>query len=193
VASGRLTWPTSHEDLTVEECLALLSSKELGRVAFTYDAVRQEGPVILPVNYVMDGDSVIVRTSPYGCIGRSLLRRESAFAVDDIDERTGVGWTVLIRGSAISLPRHEVHHLQRRPLAWREGVHALFLRIAPRVITGRRYGRFTRADARPTPEDTHHSSGLDQPGADGVAGQLGAVAHAELGEDVLPVPLDRLG
>jgi uncharacterized protein len=144
VASGTLSWPTTHQDLTVEDCLAVLASKQLGRVAFTYDAVRQEGPVILPVNYVVDGDSVIVRTSPYGFIGRSLRRRETAFAVDDIDERTGVGWTVLIRGSAVGLPGHEVHQLQRRPLAWREGVHTLFLRITPRVITGRRYGRLTR-------------------------------------------------
>jgi hypothetical protein len=135
-----VSWPTSHRDLTVEECFGLLSTKQLGRVAFTQDAWPQAGPVILPVNYVVDQESIIVRTSPYGFIGRSLRRRETAFAVDELDERTGAGWTVLIRGSATGVPGQHVTDLQRRPSAWREGVHSLFLRIAPRLVTGRCYG-----------------------------------------------------
>lgn len=138
---GTLSWATSHRDLTVEECFGLLSSKQLGRVAFTRDAVGRDGPVILPVNYVVDGDSIVVRTSPHGFIGRSLRRQVTAFAVDELDELTGAGWTVLVRGSATHVPGHQVHDLQRRPSAWRQGVHSLFLRIEPRVVSGRSYGR----------------------------------------------------
>jgi nitroimidazol reductase NimA-like FMN-containing flavoprotein (pyridoxamine 5'-phosphate oxidase superfamily) len=146
VTSGAISWSTSHQDLTVEECLDCLSCKQLGRVAFTQDSWPQAGPVILPVNYVMEGDAIIVRTSPYGFIAQSLRRRETAFAVDEIDERTGCGWTVLVRGSATEVPGQHVYDLQRRPSAWREGVHSLFLRISPRLITGRRYGRLAKLD-----------------------------------------------
>src|SRR5581483_8021152 len=43
-----------------------------------------------------------------------------------------------------------------------------------------------------TPSKNSGRSRLDQAAADRVAGQLDAVAHPELVEDVLPVPLDRL-
>jgi nitroimidazol reductase NimA-like FMN-containing flavoprotein (pyridoxamine 5'-phosphate oxidase superfamily) len=134
VASANLIRPDPYDDLTVEECFDLLGSKHVGRVAFTVD-----GPVILPVNYVVDRESIIVRTSPYGYLGRCLRRCEAAFGVDEINEGTGAGWTVLVRGSAADLAGHEARHLQQHPRSWADGVHSLYLRIVPRMITGRRY------------------------------------------------------
>ena len=125
-----------YEDLPAGECLDLLASKQLGRLAFT-----QDGPVILPINYVVDRDSIIIRTSPYGYLGRHLRRCETAIGVDEIDERTGDGWTVLVRGPAAELPGHEARRLQQRPGSWADGLQSLYLRISPRVVTGRRFGR----------------------------------------------------
>jgi hypothetical protein len=65
-------------------------------VAFT-----QDGTVIFPVNYAVDRGSIIVRTSPYGYLGRHLRRCDTAFEVDEVDERTGAGWTVMVRGPAV--------------------------------------------------------------------------------------------
>lgn len=41
--------------LDADECISLLSQHEMGRVAFVSDDV----PVILPVNYVLDGNSIV--------------------------------------------------------------------------------------------------------------------------------------
>lgn len=132
--SAAQAWPNPYEDLRVEECFGLLAVKDLGRVAFEHS-----GPVVLPVHYVLDRGSIIIATSPYGYLGRHLRRREAAFQADAIDERTGAGWTILVRGSADALPGHELRHLERRPRTWGEGTHSLYLGIAPRLVTGRRY------------------------------------------------------
>ena len=128
------SWLVSYEDLTVGQCLDLLASKTLGRVAF-----QEDGPVVLPVHYTVHRDSVIVRTSPYGYLGRHLRRCETALQVDALDESTGAGWTILVRGPAENLPGHEVPQLQQRPRSWAGGVQSLYVRIVPRAVTGRRY------------------------------------------------------
>ena len=54
---------TGHlEVLSDEECRALLSSGRVGRVAVTADAL----PVIAPVNYVVDGNTIVFRTKRDG-------------------------------------------------------------------------------------------------------------------------------
>lgn len=147
--NAELPWSIPYEDLPARECLDLLASKRLGRVAF-----MQDGPVILPVDYVVDRDSIIIRTSPYGYLGRHLRRCESAIGVDEIDERTSDGWSVLVRGPAVDLPGQEARDLQQRPRSWADGMQSLYLRIEPRVVTGRRYCRFPSAEgARVVPAE----------------------------------------
>ena len=50
------------EDLAEDECIDLLKRHHFGRVAF---AERVElPPVILPLNYLVAADTVVVRTDP---------------------------------------------------------------------------------------------------------------------------------
>jgi len=51
-ASGRLV------DLSRDECLELLAAMSVDRIAYTTD----DGPRVLPVNYVLEGESVVFRT-----------------------------------------------------------------------------------------------------------------------------------
>src|SRR5919112_4735371 len=92
-ASGSPAW--HHEDLTITECLRLLASKRVGRVAFNH-----HGPVVLPVNFAMDGDRILICTSPHGYLGRQIRSCVAGFQCDDLDEDTGAGWTVLVQGPA---------------------------------------------------------------------------------------------
>ncbi len=94
--------PLDHSGLAVlprEECVRRLATARVGRVAF----VSQGDPVILPVNHGMDGESVIFRTAN----GSKLLAGDSelpvAFEVDgyDVDRRSG--WSVLVRGVAVTV------------------------------------------------------------------------------------------
>ncbi|MFD0533894.1 pyridoxamine 5'-phosphate oxidase family protein [Actinomadura luteofluorescens] len=50
------------EELDRAECMKLLSGGSIGRVAFD----DGEGPTVVPVNYAVEGDSVIFRTSASG-------------------------------------------------------------------------------------------------------------------------------
>lgn len=48
-------------ELGEDECWARLGETGVGRVAMC----TAEGPVILPVNYLVDAKSIVVRTAPY--------------------------------------------------------------------------------------------------------------------------------
>src|SRR4051812_33418537 len=89
-------------ELTREECLELLASKNVGRVAYC----SPDGPEVFPLNYVLQGESVLFRTSPHTALGRHLRLDVAAFHVDEIDDYTETGWSVLVRG-AVAVVDHE--------------------------------------------------------------------------------------
>jgi uncharacterized protein len=79
--------------LPADECRTLLATHQLGRIGLADGAY----PLILPVNYVLDGDAVVIRTdSPK--ITAAADHTRVAFEVDDVDERTRSGWSVLEAG-----------------------------------------------------------------------------------------------
>ncbi|MFI5960090.1 pyridoxamine 5'-phosphate oxidase family protein [Cryptosporangium sp. NPDC051539] len=53
-----------------DECLALLSSVPVGQVVFTYRAL----PDVLPVNFRVDGESVVIRVAAGSRLGRGSWR-----------------------------------------------------------------------------------------------------------------------
>jgi nitroimidazol reductase NimA-like FMN-containing flavoprotein (pyridoxamine 5'-phosphate oxidase superfamily) len=125
-------------ELSPSECWALVGPGGVGRVGTT---VVGEGPVILPVNYVVDAGTVVIRTTAYGVLRRLGRASEIAFEVDRLDEAMRVGWSVLLVGTmewvddpdeAAALWR------DRDPDPWVGGVRNLFLRMRPRRVTGRR-------------------------------------------------------
>jgi len=122
-------------ELTVEECFGLLRSKRLGRVAYD-DA----GPFVLPVNYVLDGATVLFRTSPYSSLGQHMRDSQAAFEVDEIDDETAAGWSVLVRGPARYVESTNLPEASTRPTSWREceGSQSLYVRITPTFVSGRR-------------------------------------------------------
>jgi uncharacterized protein len=127
--------------LDVEECLTLLESRHLGRVAF----LDHGGPTMLPVNYVLLTGSVTFRTDVGGKLDAALRGDQVAFEVDGIDTSDHTGWSVLVRGRAenVSDPA-ELASLRTQPLvAWAPGTKPHYIRIDASEITGR---RITAAD-----------------------------------------------
>jgi nitroimidazol reductase NimA-like FMN-containing flavoprotein (pyridoxamine 5'-phosphate oxidase superfamily) len=125
---GRLT------ELLEDECLELLTVKQVGRLAYA----DQDGPVVVPVNYVLHDRSVLFRTSPHSLLGRNVSNAVVAFEVDDIDDVTESGWSVLVRGRAEYLDVDDLPTSDRRPAPWADGGRNLNVRIRPRSVTGRR-------------------------------------------------------
>ncbi|MEX2621010.1 MAG: pyridoxamine 5'-phosphate oxidase family protein [Egibacteraceae bacterium] len=124
--------------LAPERCLHLLRSHPVpvGRLGVT-DGDGQ--PLIVPVNYLLDGDAVVIRADPDSLVGRRALERPVAFEVDDVDAAWLAGWSVLIEGTArrvsdvVELARFRRLRLQ----PWASGRRCLYLRIDPERVTGR--------------------------------------------------------
>lgn len=123
--------------LSTEECLHLLSTTSVGRIAVTRDAL----PVILPVNYAMDGGSILIRTTD-GAVLRAARAGGAvvAFEVDNLDESTMTGWSVLITGTLREVTAvSAVLRAEQLPLApWAGGDRRHFVRITPGILSGRR-------------------------------------------------------
>ncbi len=132
VIDGR-TW-LEHLDPAV--CWRLLSESEVGRVGVLVDSA----PEIYPVNFVVDGQTIVFRTDP-GSKLRGLQRSPSVcFEADGIDLGSRVGWSVLVKGHAVEVTAPE----DRRKAAtlslrfWALGAKPHWIRIRPTEVTGRR-------------------------------------------------------
>lgn len=126
---GRLT------EMSAGECRDLMGSTSVGRVAL----VDEDGPIVLPVNFVLDGETVLFRTSPHNTVARYVDSTLVAFEVDEFDDYTQSGWSVLVRGVASFEETDELARDERpRPVPWVDGVRTLLVRITPTSISGRR-------------------------------------------------------
>jgi len=123
--SGRLV------DLTETECWTLARTRPVGRLAWSGPG----GLTVVPVNFSLDGETVIVRTAAYSAIGRECDDCAVAFQIDELDERMRSGWSVQMRGWA------HVDHGQvggPEPQVWPSGAKTLRLRITVTEVSGRR-------------------------------------------------------
>ncbi|KQY64437.1 pyridoxamine 5'-phosphate oxidase family protein [Nocardioides sp. Root140] len=81
-------------ELSPRECLELISSEEVGRVA----VCTADGPHIVPVNYVVVDDAIVFRTAPYSVLGTVGWSSPLAFEVDHLDPALRRGWSVVAAG-----------------------------------------------------------------------------------------------
>jgi hypothetical protein len=128
-------WFPSHlREIELAECLDLLAAHRVGRVAYC-DSL---GPVVLPVNYALDRDTILIQTSTHSNLARHLHTAAASFQVDEFDEYTQSGWSVLVRGQADYVQGVDLPPDEDRPHTWAEGQRTLHVRITPRDISGRR-------------------------------------------------------
>src|SRR4029079_12772638 len=81
------------EEIPYDECLELLATQQVGRLAVTTPA----GPGIFPVNYALGGDRVVFRTDAGTKLDAASLQRV-AFEIDEFDAAHGTGWSVVVEG-----------------------------------------------------------------------------------------------
>jgi hypothetical protein len=123
------------EKIFYPECLELLGSQSVGRIA-----VIADGHVdIFPVNYGLDGDGIIFRTN-LGTKTRGALAGEVVFEVDVVEPDEQRGWSVVVRGIAEDITHFDGPQLADRIQQSWAGPKQCLLRITPTTITGRRVG-----------------------------------------------------
>src|SRR5436189_6350012 len=91
-------------------------------------------PLIVPVNFMLAGETVVFRTGAGTKLGN--LQQKVSFEVDHLDAQSRSGWSVLVRGTVYEATHWEVDHLVLDP--WTGGRKTHWLRILPAEITGRR-------------------------------------------------------
>jgi nitroimidazol reductase NimA-like FMN-containing flavoprotein (pyridoxamine 5'-phosphate oxidase superfamily) len=116
-------------------CWELLDSHIVGHVGFASD----DEQIILPVNYVVDRDSILIRTGRTAVLDALGPGAPAAFEVDDTDPVYETGWSVLVKGfaSEVTAPNERLA-VERVPLyPWATGPHDHWIRITPHSVTGR--------------------------------------------------------
>ena len=139
---------TQFERMGPEECLRLLEAEDVGRLAIIQGRV----PIIVPVNYVLDGDSIVFRTAP----GTKLTHGDGtivAFEIDHLSRETREGWSVVVTGrldEVTPTDTAEADRLGRLPLTpWAGGDRDHWMRLGLGIVTGRRIGRRSDSTASP--------------------------------------------
>jgi uncharacterized protein len=132
-------------ELERDACLQLLSTRTIGRLVYTKDAL----PAVQPVRYVIDDETIVFGSSEAtpifgahagtaGAIGTA--GTVVAFEVDELDPDTGAGWVVTVVGGASILSATEAS--QYCPEAVRpitvDRADGQVVAMSAGIITGRR-------------------------------------------------------
>jgi uncharacterized protein len=163
--------------------LALAASKEgIGRLGVSCASA----PVIVPVNFTYPATQdhrVVVRLNE-GSLSRMVSGALVAFEVDQVDDEEGVAWSVLVRGLAEPLSRHEPETQPSTiptPLVPSPGNVALAIRDD--IVTGRRFS--VRVTDRALP--IRHSSRAEQPSplgsSEDVPNEIGLLQEGDFNMD----------
>ena len=110
---------TSGGDATVqlvtldpEACRTLLATHHFGRLGVTIG----HQPMVFPVNYALDGESIVFRIDE-GSKLRGAVGRRVAFEIDGIDQFSHTGWSVIVVGDALVAPDDDHARLHTLPLS----------------------------------------------------------------------------
>ncbi len=124
-------------ELASDTCWTLLRSQEVGRLG----VVVRHWPLIVPVNYRLDGETVVIRTA--GIVASAADHANVTFQIDQVDSLAHTGWSVLVRGLAEVVGEHHrpwvaerTHRAGVEP--WAPGDRGQWIRIISQQITGRR-------------------------------------------------------
>lgn len=82
------------EVLSVEECMELLTTVPLGRVAM----IDGGEIAVLPVNHVVVDGRVCFRTASGAKLDAGIMQHVATFEADDYDEEAETGWSVVVKG-----------------------------------------------------------------------------------------------
>jgi uncharacterized protein len=132
-------YPTDHAGLAIlplEDCLRLLGSVPVGRIGFHSDGEM----LVLPVNHVVDGQSVAFRTASGSKLSAAEGQSHVVFEADDYDAGRRAGWSVVVNGDAqVVYDDTEVEALDRLGLdSWADETdRQRWIRIRPESVSGR--------------------------------------------------------
>ncbi|HEU5332552.1 MAG TPA: pyridoxamine 5'-phosphate oxidase family protein [Actinocrinis sp.] len=130
------------EVMSRAEAIGLLEAQEVGRLVYT----RRVLPAVIPVNFVVRGGAVLIRTGSKSSLAQAVRGAVVAFQVDEVDRVGRSGRSVIVTGVAQLVTDHAQLAQARAdgPVPWAAGAKDYFIRIPLTVVTG----RWVAADGR---------------------------------------------
>ncbi|MCX7619616.1 MAG: pyridoxamine 5'-phosphate oxidase family protein [Acidimicrobiales bacterium] len=127
------------------ECLRLLATVPIGRIGLSVNAL----PVVLPVNFVLRDEEIIIRTAPGTKLSAALAKAVVAFEADHFDAMSHTGWSVLVQGtSRVLRDQAEIEAARRLPLRpWANEATDWFIAVSTELVNGRRVRSWNRPSA----------------------------------------------
>lgn len=147
------------ELLSRQECLRLLATTGIGRIGIHAAAL----PVILPVAYVVDDASIVVRVGSGSQLDSATRDAVVAFEADYVDPGEGDSWSVSVTGVTRHVTDHdELERVKRLPLGeWAGDAADRFVCISLEMVSGRRRALAVQsADANCRRAVKDHSAGV---------------------------------
>ena len=140
----RLTWARSpspsgvdvHGIATLDEttCLRLLRAERVGRLGLSVGSL----PVILPVNYVLDGRTIVFRSETGEKTRAAEQSVVACVEVDQYDRFEHSGWSVLATGRLGLVELDLAADYERLPLAaWALKGETRFVEMPIELLSGR--------------------------------------------------------
>ncbi|QBX55548.1 pyridoxamine 5'-phosphate oxidase family protein [Nocardioides seonyuensis] len=123
------------DEMTREECWDFLREAEFGRLAFHLaDEVH-----ITPVNYAVDGETLLFRTAEGSKLLGIVMNQDCAFEIDEFGDQEAR--SVVLRGRARLLEEDEEHRAENVPLRpWVAGPEKYnVVEITPLDMSGRSF------------------------------------------------------
>ncbi|GAB2487937.1 pyridoxamine 5'-phosphate oxidase family protein [Luteococcus sediminum] len=116
-----------------DTCWGYLASQEVGRLATAKDGQ----PEIFPINYCVDGQSIVFRTASGSKLQELSENAHVAFEVDGWNDEGG--WSIVLKGDASEITSaHELALADKMPLKpWVPTVKSHYVRVVPSEISGR--------------------------------------------------------
>ena len=120
------------EILSADECRRRLAQGGVGRLALP----GSSAPDLRPVNFVLDGDALVVRTGEGRILAAARRGDPVAFEIDGIDRLEHTGWSVVVTGELRERPADDA--TRALPLrAWASGHRDRFVAISLDSLGGR--------------------------------------------------------
>ncbi len=145
------------ETVTQAECWSILGRHDVGRLAV--DIAGR--PDIFPINYVVDGESIVFKTGAGTKFAGAVLGRHVAFEIDGSERDNRTVWSVVVKGIAHELDnmydRFEADDLPLYP--WVAELKPNYVRIEPGLVTGRRFHVVDEAQLEPDGDRPDHHPG----------------------------------
>jgi uncharacterized protein len=134
--------PSPITELDPAQCWEHLRANTFGRLAVSVgDEID-----IFPINYVVDGESLVFRTAPGTKLVEVTIAQSVAFEIDGVNADDA--WSVVVKGHAARLElQSEIDAADELPLVpWIPTLKYTYVRISPTSTSGREFMRGPEPD-----------------------------------------------